>query len=72
MPALRSQTVPKALKEKVGIVVSVDPQEGILTLWHPDGPCAYFTHPSHLDALRIGGPVQALVDGRRVWGLRPL
>jgi hypothetical protein len=56
----------------VGIVVAVDPQAGILTLWHPEGPCSYFTHPRQLDALRIGGPVQALIDGRSVWGLRSL
>jgi hypothetical protein len=72
MPALWSQTVPNPLQERVGIVVAVDPQAGILTLWHPEGPCSYFTHPRQLDALRIGGPVQALVDGRSVWGLRSL
>jgi hypothetical protein len=73
MPVPQLQTVPNAIEQKLGIVVSVDHEKGILTLVHSDGTCSHLTaDPSLLDDLRIGGPVQALVKGTVVWTLRCL
>jgi hypothetical protein len=48
-------------------------EKGILTLWHSDGPRSYLSPGADLLAnLRIGGPVQALVEGTIVRALRCL
>lgn len=73
MPVTQSQTVANTIEQKLGIVVSVEQEKGILTLVHSDGTCSHLTaDPSLLDDLRIGGPVQALVKGTIVWTLRCL
>jgi hypothetical protein len=73
MPIPSSQTESNTVEEKIGIVVSVDLEKGILTLWHSDGPRSYLSPGADLLAnLRIGGPVQALVEGTIVRALRCL
>ncbi len=73
MPAPQSQTEPNAPNQRLGIVVSVDQEKGILSLVHSDRTCSHFhADPSLLGDLRIGGLVQALVNGRIVWTLRRL
>jgi hypothetical protein len=68
-----SQTVSNTIEEKIGVVVSVDLEKGILTLWHNDGARSYFNPGADLlGNLRIGGPVQALVDGAIIRALRCL
>ncbi len=69
----RSQTVSSTIEEKIGIVVSVDLEKSILTLWHNDGAQSYFNPGADLlGNLRIGGPVQVLVDGTIIRALRSL
>ena len=73
MPIPGSQTESNTIQEKIGIVVSVDVEKGILILWHSDGPQSYLNPGADLLAnLRIGGPVQALVEGTILRDLRCL
>ena len=73
MPVLNQLTVPSTIEQKLGIVVSVEQEKGILTLVHSDGTCSHLTaNPSLLGGIRLGGPVQALVKGTVVWTLRCL
>jgi hypothetical protein len=73
MPIPSSQTESNTVEEKIGIVVSVDLEKGILTLWHSDGARSYLNPGADLlGNLRIGGPVQALVDGTIIRALRCL
>jgi hypothetical protein len=69
----RSQTEPKTIQQRLGVVAYVDQEKGILVLVCGDGTCSQFNaHASLLGDLRIGGPVLALVEGTNVWSLRRL
>jgi hypothetical protein len=58
---------------KLGVVVALDKGEGTLTLAYGDGTCARLTAaPSSLTRVRMGGPVQVMVDGGTVLTLRCL
>ncbi len=57
----------------VGIVVVVDPARGTLTLKHADETRSHLNaHPDVLRDVRIGDPVQAVVEGTTVRMLEPL
>ncbi len=73
VPVAQSEVGPITLEQKLGIVVSVDQQKGILTLAFRDGTCSHLSvDPTLLAELRIGGPVQALVEDTIVRTLRRL
>jgi len=57
----------------MGIVVAVEQENGSLTLEHGDGTRSHLTAGPHLlQGIRIGDPVQAVVEGTRVRTLGPL
>ncbi len=58
---------------KLGVVVALDQDNGRLTLAYGDGTCAHLhAEPSRLGHLRMGGPVQVIVEGTMVLTLRCL
>ena len=58
---------------KLGVVVGLDKGKGALTLAYGDGTCGRLTAaPRRLAHLRMGGPVQVMVDGTTVLTLRCL
>lgn len=58
---------------KLGVVMDVDRDKGDLTLAYGNGTFAHLTAgPSHLEGLRLGGPVQVMVEGSSVLTLRRL
>lgn len=73
MHTLQPHTAPSAIEWKLGIVMSVDPQRGLLTLRHRGGTCSHLNaDPSLLGDLKIGGPVLVRVDRTIVRSLRRL
>ena len=73
MSAPRSQIEPNPTEERLGLVASVDEQNGTFTLRHRDGRCSDLNaDASLLGDLRIGAPVLVLVEGAIVRSLRRL
>jgi hypothetical protein len=73
MLTFQSETLPSPIEQRLGIVMSADPEQGRLTLLHRDGACSHLTaDPSLLVGLRSGGPVLAQVEGAIVRTLRRL
>ncbi len=73
MPSPRVETLGNTVEQRMGIVMSVDQERGILTLVYGDGTRSHLSaDPSLLNNLRIGGPVQALVEDTIVRTLRRL
>ncbi len=58
---------------KLGVVIAVDRNKGEITLVHRGGLRSLLTaHPSLLEGVRIGGPVQVVTDGTVIQSLRSL
>ncbi len=58
---------------QLGVVVAVNHDKGEITLVHRGGLRSLLTvHPSLLEGVRIGGPVQVVTDGTVVQSLRCL
>lgn len=61
------------IESTLGIVLAVDRVTGSLTLVHVGGRCSYLTaDPGLLREVRIGGPVQVMIEGTAVRTLRCL
>ncbi len=73
MPIVQVGMERDCIESKLGVVVALDQDKGTLTLAYGDGTCSDLqANRSLLENLRIGGPVQVLVEGRTVLTLRRL
>ncbi len=73
MPTGQQVVERNCIECKLGVVVDLDRGKGALTLAYGDGTCAHLTaEPSRLAHLRMGGPVQVMLEGTTVLTLRCL
>jgi len=71
--ASRSLLAPDLPTILLGVAVAVGLDTGILTLFHADGTRSRLTAPpALLRTVRLGGPVQVVVEGTSVRALRCL
>ena len=73
MQVRHPQGAPTFVERRVGIVVSIDHEKGVLALVQRDGTrSSLCADASLLSERRIGGLVQVVLKGSRLWTLRHL